>query len=74
MANNAAKNINSLESQTIVPTATIFGRLVRPATCAWVVMGAIIPDFALKIDISNVLRWSLPVKLITRFLCGKVGW
>jgi hypothetical protein len=26
IANSAAKNINSLESQTIVPTATAFGR------------------------------------------------
>ena len=26
IANRAAKNINSLESQTMVPTATIFGR------------------------------------------------
>jgi hypothetical protein len=28
MANNAAKNINSLESQTIVPTATMLGLLI----------------------------------------------
>jgi hypothetical protein len=31
MAKSAAKNINSLESQTIVPTATILGRLIRGA-------------------------------------------
>jgi len=28
MAKSAAKNINSLESQTMVPTATKFGRLL----------------------------------------------
>ncbi|GIJ68714.1 hypothetical protein Voc01_036310 [Virgisporangium ochraceum] len=27
IANSAAKNISSLESQTIVPTATMFGRV-----------------------------------------------
>jgi hypothetical protein len=35
IAKSAAKNINSLESQTIVPTATRFGRFIL-----WEVSGA----------------------------------
>ena len=30
IANSAAKNISSLESHTIVPTATMFGRVAGP--------------------------------------------
>jgi hypothetical protein len=44
MAKSAAKNINSEESQTIVPTATRLGRLVLTAGLAKVVMEQIIPD------------------------------
>jgi hypothetical protein len=43
MAKSAAKNINSDESQTIVPTATRLGRLVLTAGLAYVVIGWIIP-------------------------------
>jgi hypothetical protein len=32
MANKAAKNINSLASQTMVPTATMLGRFGRALT------------------------------------------
>jgi hypothetical protein len=45
MAKSAAKNINSLESQTMVPTATIFGRLSRVFWTAMELdMRAIIPE------------------------------
>jgi hypothetical protein len=45
IANRAAKNINSLESQTIVPTATILGRLSRVGGVATALdMRVIIPD------------------------------
>jgi hypothetical protein len=41
MAKSAAKNINSEESQTIVPTATRLGRLVFTAGVANVVIGGL---------------------------------
>jgi hypothetical protein len=45
MAKSAAKNINSLESQTIVPTATIFGRFSREVGVAMALdMSRIIPE------------------------------
>ena len=66
IAKRAAKNINSLDSQTMVPTATRFGRLVRPATGAWVVMRAIIPDFEVKLDIYMSIARRTAVKLITQ--------
>jgi hypothetical protein len=46
IAKSAAKNISSLESQTIVPTATRFGRLIlwEVSGAAADVIGAIIPD------------------------------
>jgi hypothetical protein len=45
IAKRAAKNINSLESQTIVPTATIFGRFSRVGGVATALdMRAIIPE------------------------------
>jgi hypothetical protein len=50
----AAKNINSLESPTILPTATTLGLVIRcieAGSDAWLetvlVMRVIIPDFAL---------------------------
>jgi hypothetical protein len=52
IANNAAKNISSLESQTIVPTATKFGLLTftgLPEAWVAVVMWAIIPDLPAKV-------------------------
>jgi hypothetical protein len=44
MAKRAAKNINSDESQMIVPTATKLGRLVFAAGVAIALMGEIIPE------------------------------
>ena len=44
IANKAAKNINSEESQTIVPTATRLGRLGFTAGVAIALMGEIIPE------------------------------
>ena len=48
IAKSAAKNINSLESQTIVPTATIFGRFtflgIEVGLVTVLDMEAIIPD------------------------------
>ena len=43
IANNAAKNINSLDSQTIVPTATRFGLLILGVEMVALDMGEIIP-------------------------------
>ena len=49
IANSAAKNINSLDSQTIVPTATRLGRVELAWNESWswvaVAIAAIIPDF-----------------------------
>jgi hypothetical protein len=45
IAKSAAKNISSLESQTIVPTATKFGRFILcAAAIVELVMGASIPE------------------------------
>jgi hypothetical protein len=44
IAKRAAKNINSEESQTIVPTATRLGRLGFTAGVAIALMGEIIPE------------------------------
>jgi hypothetical protein len=44
IANKAAKNINSEESQTIVPTATRLGRLGFTDGVAIALMGEIIPE------------------------------
>jgi hypothetical protein len=44
IAKSAAKNINSDASQTIVPTATRFGRLTRFTVPAYVVIWVIIPE------------------------------
>jgi hypothetical protein len=45
IAKSAAKNINSLESQTMVPTATILGRVILWCALTLVLlMGAIIPE------------------------------
>jgi hypothetical protein len=44
IAKSAAKNINSLASQTIVPTATMFGRFILWAGITADVMRVIIPD------------------------------
>jgi hypothetical protein len=53
IAKSAAKNINSLESQTIVPTATTLGLVIlciEAGSDAWLetvlVMQEIIPDIA----------------------------
>jgi hypothetical protein len=44
IAKSAAKNISSLESQTIVPTATILGRLRRAGVARALDMWVIIPE------------------------------
>ena len=44
IAKRAAKNINSLESQTIVPTATILGRLSFAGAATVLDMQVIIPE------------------------------
>jgi hypothetical protein len=44
IAKSAAKNINSLDSQTIVPTATKFGRVVLWAGIVALDMVGIIPE------------------------------
>jgi len=47
IAKSAAKNMSSLESQTIVPTATILGRVILWwALTLVLVMGGIIPEKA----------------------------
>jgi len=49
IANKAAKNISSLESHTIVPTATALGRVIF--WCATALdIGAIIPEFGLGVS------------------------
>ena len=52
----------------MVPTATRLGRLVLPATGAWVVIWAIIPDFVLKLDIYICSQRLGAVKLVTRLV------
>jgi hypothetical protein len=48
IANNAAKNMSSLASHTIVPTATAFGLLIF--WCARVLdIGLIIPEITLAV-------------------------
>jgi hypothetical protein len=46
IAKSAAKNINSLESQTIVPTATMLGLLSLAGVATALVMEVIIPERA----------------------------
>jgi len=46
IAKRAAKNINSLESQTIVPTATKFGRVGLCIPTVVLDMEVIIPEIA----------------------------
>jgi hypothetical protein len=49
MANKAAKNMSSLASHTIVPTATALGRVIF--WCATVLdIGAIIPEIRLGVS------------------------
>jgi hypothetical protein len=54
IAKSAAKNINSDASQTIVPTATRFGRLALLTVPAYVVMGEIIPEIERNTFIESV--------------------
>jgi hypothetical protein len=44
IAKRAAKNINSLESQTMVPTATIFGRFNLGGVETALLIEGIIPE------------------------------
>jgi hypothetical protein len=55
IANSAAKNINSLESQTIVPTATALGRVILWCSTA-VDIGAIIPENRLAVCLGKGSR------------------
>jgi hypothetical protein len=56
IAKSAAKNINSLESQTIVPTATRFGRLWGSVSRSWLrdalvtaeIMAYLVPKFVIR--------------------------
>ena len=55
IANNAAKNISSLESQTIVPTATALGRVIL--WCATALdIEAIIPENRLRVCLGHPLE------------------
>jgi hypothetical protein len=52
IANKAAKNMSSLASHTIVPTATALGRVIF--WCATVLdIGAIIPEIRLAVLLSS---------------------
>jgi hypothetical protein len=53
IAKRAAKNINSLESQTIVPTATAFGREILWCDTA-LDMKVIIPENVLAVCLGSV--------------------
>ena len=58
MANNAAKNISSLDSHTIVPTATALGRVIL--WCATALdIEVIIPENRLAVS----LVWPLGVEI-----------
>jgi hypothetical protein len=46
IAKSAAKNISSLDSQTIVPTATRLGRVIFDVTTVALDMGVIIPELS----------------------------
>jgi hypothetical protein len=62
IAKSAAKNINSLESQTIVPTATAFGREILWCDTA-LDMKVIIPENMLGVCLGSVWKASfLPAK------------
>ncbi|GLW32426.1 hypothetical protein Areg01_53640 [Actinoplanes regularis] len=52
MANNAAKNMSSLESQTMVPTLTMLGRVsewIRLLSMAAAVTGSLFPRGTSKV-------------------------
>jgi hypothetical protein len=55
IAKSAAKNINSLESQTIVPTATALGREILWCDTA-LVMEVIIPENMLGVCLGSVQK------------------
>ena len=58
IANSAAKNISSLESQTIVPTATALGRVIL--WCAKALdIGAIIPENRLYVCLGGPPKASI---------------
>lgn len=46
IAKRAAKNMSSLDSQTIVPTATKLGRLILGVATVALDMGVIIPELS----------------------------
>jgi hypothetical protein len=62
MAKSAAKNISSLESQTIVPTATALGRVILWCA-AWLDIGPIIPEKLLAVCLEPArMGLILPIK------------
>jgi hypothetical protein len=63
IAKSAAKNINSLESQTIVPTATAFGREILWCDTALVIK-VIIPENMLAVCLGSV--WNPSFLLLKR--------
>jgi hypothetical protein len=68
MANNAAKNINSLESHTMVPTATILGRVILvvfEGVAAVVVTGRLFPIYSENMISEPLGRVWAQVRLIT---------
>jgi hypothetical protein len=66
IAKSAAKNINSLDSQTIVPTATMFGRFNRGGVATALLIGGIIPEKPTFSAVSGSQREPRAVKRITR--------
>jgi hypothetical protein len=66
IAKRAAKNMSSLESQTMVPTATMFGRLSRGGVATALVIGGIIPERAPFSFVRNAKSEVRPVRRITQ--------
>jgi hypothetical protein len=66
IANRAAKNINSLASQTMVPTATMLGRFNLGGVTTALLMGVIIPEKAIFLMARGHIPGLGAVRLITR--------
>ncbi|GAA4898959.1 hypothetical protein GCM10023223_12200 [Stackebrandtia albiflava] len=54
IANNAAKNISSLDSQTIVPTLTMFGRVKE-----WIRLGSMVASAAVTRPLLPLIFYGL---------------
>jgi len=70
MAKRAAKNINSLESQTMVPTATIFGRFNLGGVETALLIGMIIPEMRAIPSLQRGKKIGIAVKRITGYWLG----